>query len=170
MTANEAITYAFGKFTMTLSYWRINYSAVKWPWSALSVNINIHNVKWEIDSIWLLVIWGWFRRRHTLLYYTIHILWRRETCTIHCLFSWQPIPLLWVIQLYLTHIHNKNLVFCFLKFTVSIGTLCSILVCLYCCISVLLYTNSSAPSPPYIFMFLQLLSTHGSSSVSWLLS
>lgn len=46
MTANEAITYAFGKFTMTLGYWRINYSVFKWPCSALCVNGNIHNLQW----------------------------------------------------------------------------------------------------------------------------
>lgn len=46
MTANEAITYAFGKFTMTLGYWRINYSVFKWPCSALCVNGNIRNLQW----------------------------------------------------------------------------------------------------------------------------
>lgn len=143
MTENEAITYALGKFTMTQSYWRINYNVVKWPYRALCVNSNIHNVKWEIDRIWLhsYLEWIWKRKvGYTLLRYSNTRERGNLHYTVHCPFSRQPEPLLWV-SLYLTHIRNRNLVFC------SIGTLCSIPVHLYCSKSVFLCSNSSITSP-----------------------
>lgn len=58
----QAITYALGKFTMTLNYWRINCIVVKWLCSSLCGKNDIRNIKWEIDSICLPcyfeLIWG----------------------------------------------------------------------------------------------------------------
>lgn len=139
MTANEAITYVLGKFTMTLSYWRINYSVVKWPCSALCVNNNTHNVKWEIDSIWFPCYAGVnLKEKKKARYIQLHCTNTLEKGNLHYRvhrpFSRLPRSLLWV-SLYLTHIHNKNPVLSFSKLTVSIGIECRLL-CQYCCMSV----------------------------------